>query len=164
MTATPAFDLVSVLREHDLSVATGESLTAGLVSAAIADVPGCSAVHRGGVIAYQAEVKHRLLGVPQEVLQRGVVTAEVATALAIGARQALGADVGIGTTGAAGPESHDGAPPGTAWIAVAIRGEEPRTERVTVSGNRSQVREAVTQRALELAVRALSHRTPPGRE
>ncbi|MEC8503970.1 MAG: CinA family protein, partial [Actinomycetota bacterium] len=134
--------LVQRLRERSWSIATGESLTAGLVSSTIASVPGCSAVFRGAVVAYAPEVKTEVLNVPVELLRQGIVTEEVARALAQGARSRLGATVGIGTTGAAGPDDHDGMPVGTACIAVCSPwGERVRTVRVT--GDRSQVRHAV---------------------
>ncbi|MEC7363054.1 MAG: CinA family protein [Actinomycetota bacterium] len=146
--------LVQRLRERSWSIATGESLTAGLVSSTIASVPGCSAVFRGAVVAYAPEVKTEVLNVPVELLRQGIVTEEVARALAQGARSRLGATVGIGTTGAAGPDDHDGMQVGTACIAVCSPwGERVRTVRVT--GDRSQVRHAVTQAAMEAALEIL---------
>ena len=146
--------LVQRLRERSWSIATGESLTAGLVSSTIASVPGCSVVLRGAVVAYAPEVKTEVLNVPVELLRQGIVTEEVARALAQGARSRLGATVGVGTTGAAGPDDHDGMPVGTACIAVCRPwGERVRTVRVT--GDRSQVRHAVTQAAMEAALEIL---------
>ena len=145
---------VQRLRERSWTIATGESLTAGLVSSTIASVPGCSVVFRGAVVAYAPEVKTEVLNVPVELLRQGIVTEEVARALAQGARSRLGATVGIGTTGAAGPDDHDGMPVGTACIAVCSPwGERVRTVRVT--GDRSQVRHAVTQAAMEAALEIL---------
>ncbi|HBF26706.1 MAG TPA: hypothetical protein DDW61_02860, partial [Actinobacteria bacterium] len=104
--------------------------------------------------AYAPEVKTEVLNVPVELLRQGIVTEEVARALAQGARSRLGATVGIGTTGAAGPDDHDGMPVGTACIAVCSPwGERVRTVRVT--GDRSQVRHAVTQAAMEAALEIL---------
>ena len=146
--------LVQRLGERSWTIATGESLTAGLVSSTIASVPGCSVVFRGAVVAYAPEVKTEVLNVPVELLRQGIVTEEVARALAQGARSRLGATVGIGTTGAAGPDDHDGMPVGTACIAVCSPwGERVRTVRVT--GDRSQVRHAVTQAAMEAALEIL---------
>ena len=146
--------LVQRLWERSWTIATGESLTAGLVSSTIASVPGCSAVFRGTVVAYAPEVKTEVLNVPVELLRQGIVTEEVARALAEGARSRLGATVGIGTTGAAGPDGHDGMPAGTACIAVCSpSGEQVRTLRVT--GDRSQVRHAVTQDAVGAALEIL---------
>ena len=78
--------LVQRLRERSWTIATGESLTAGLVSSTIASVPGCSVVFRGAVVAYAPEVKTEVLNVPVELLRQGIVTEEVARALAEGAR------------------------------------------------------------------------------
>ena len=80
--------VVGLLLDRGLTVATGESLTAGLVAATLADVPGCSAVLRGGVVAYQADVKQSLLDVPDAALDRGLVSRAVAEAMAAGAAAA----------------------------------------------------------------------------
>ena len=122
-----------------LTLATGESLTAGLVSATLAEVPGCSAVLRGGVVAYQPDVKADLLGVPQEALAQGIVSEQVALALAQGAARVLGADIGIGTTGVAGPDPHDGQPVGTVWIAVSAPNDS-RAVRLQLVGQRAEIR------------------------
>jgi len=155
--------ILSMLVDRGWTVATGESITAGLVCAALADVPGASVALRGGIVAYQGEIKHRVLGLPQEVIKAGLVSADVAIGLAVGARQALRADVGIGTTGAAGPSPHDGAEPGTAWVAVALPGGEPRADLVRLTGDRSDVRAGTTHAALALAAEALAE-AGPGRE
>ena len=153
---TDAQRVIAALIERSWSLACGESLTGGLVCSQLASVPGCSAVLRGGVVAYQPEVKEQVLGVPAEVIAQGLVTAEVAAALAHGAARTLGADVGIGTTGAAGPDPHDGAPPGSAWIAVQVPGQPTVTEHIQASGARQEVREQVAQAAIALAARLLS--------
>jgi len=165
MSAVPSVQerILSMLTDRGWTVATGESVTAGQVCAALADVPGASTALRGGIVAYQSEVKHRVLGIPQEVIAAGLVTADVAIGLAVGARQALRADVGIGTTGAAGPSPHDGAEPGTAWVAVALPGGEPRADLVRLTGDRSDVRAGTTHAALALAAEALAE-AGPGRE
>jgi len=111
---------------------------------------------RGGIVAYQPEVKERALGVTPDVLAHGLVSEEVAIALATGARAALGAEIGIGTTGAAGPDPHDGAAPGTAWIAMSVPGGHPWTQELHIEGDRGVVRARVADAALALAVRALT--------
>ena len=104
-----------------VTLATAESLTAGLVAAALADVPGSSAVLQGGVVAYQNRIKEGLLGVDPDLLaSRGAVDPEVARQMAAGARRALGADVGVSTTGVAGPEPHQGRPVGTVMVGLAV--------------------------------------------
>lgn len=152
--------IVTALRSRSWTIATGESLTAGLVASALAEVPGCSDVLRGGVVAYQADVKESLLGVSPIAIERGVVSEQVAVELAHGAARALGARVGVGTTGAAGPDAHGGADPGTAWVAVWLHtgpGEPgiTRSRVIHVSGNRARVREQATQAALEVTLAAL---------
>lgn len=152
--------IVAELRNRNWTIATGESLTAGLVASAIAEVPGCSDVLRGGVVAYQVDVKESVLGVSERAIAQGVVSEQVALELAHGAARALGARVGVGTTGAAGPDAHDGTAPGTAWVGVWIhRGPgEPdmaRSLEIHASGNRAQVRAAVTLAALEQVLAAL---------
>ncbi|MCG7423321.1 nicotinamide-nucleotide amidohydrolase family protein [Micrococcus sp. ACRRV] len=122
--ADPARAAVRALTTAGLTVATAESLTAGLVAARLADVPGASAALQGGVVAYQNHVKAGLLGVDAGLLTaRGAVDAEVARQMACGARRAAGADVGVATTGVAGPEPHQGKPVGTVFVGVAVPAE-----------------------------------------
>jgi nicotinamide-nucleotide amidase len=148
---------VDALRSRGLWVATGESITAGLVAGTLADVPGCSSVLRGGVVAYQPDVKAALLGVRAEELAEGIVSEPVARAMARGAARALGADVGIGTTGVAGPEPHDGTPVGTVWIAVSGAGRE-RARRLELDGDRGAIRRQTVEACLELLVESLAER------
>jgi nicotinamide-nucleotide amidase len=146
--------IVAALRGRGWSIATGESLTAGMVASTLAEVPGCSDVLRGGVIAYQVDVKESVLGVSDRAIAQGVVSEQVALELAHGAARTLGARVGVGTTGAAGPQPHDGAPAGTVWVAVWVHGgpggaDQVRSRQLHASGDRAQVRAAATQSALE---------------
>ncbi len=134
-----------------LTLATGESLTAGLVAATLAEVPGCSAVLRGGVVAYQPDVKADLLGVPQEALAQGIVSEQVALALAQGAARVLGADIGIGTTGVAGPDPHDGQPVGTVWIAVSAP-DDSRAVRLQLVGQRAEIRRQTVMACWQLVL------------
>ena len=151
-----AEDVIAALIERSWSVACGESLTGGLVCAKLASVPGCSAVLRGGVVAYQPGIKEQVLNVPAEVLAGGLVSAPVAAALAQGAARIMSAEVGIGTTGAAGPDPHDGAPPGSAWVAVCLPGQPTVTEHVQARGDRQEIREQVADAAIALAYRLLT--------
>ncbi len=137
--AISASDIVALLVDRGLTIATGESITAGLVAGTLAEVPGCSAVLRGGVVAYQADVKTALLGVSASALDQGIVSRAVAVAMAQGAARVLGADIGIGTTGVAGPESHDGQPVGSVWIAAAGAGGV-RSAHLSLTGDRAQIR------------------------
>lgn len=148
--APVATALVSRLRERGLSVGAAESLTGGLVCAALTDVPGASAVVRGGVVSYAVDVKERALGVPAELLARhGAVSRECAEAMAAGARRVLGADWAVSTTGVAGPEPSEGKQVGTVHVAVA--GEHRSAHRtLSLHGSRSQIREATVTAALQL--------------
>lgn len=111
---------VRYLTEVRATVATAESLTGGLVGAALTAVPGASAAYRGGVVPYATDLKHQLLGVDAALLARvGAVDPDVAAQLADGVRARLGADYGLSTTGVAGPDPQDGHAPGTVWTAVA---------------------------------------------
>ena len=139
---------MSQCRERGLTIATAESLTAGLVAATLAQVPGCSAVLRGGVVAYATDVKGSVLGLPETLLEH-VVSEEVAAALAESAVQLLDADLGIGTTGVAGPDLLDGQPPGTVWIAVHDRRTlRTTTRRLALPGDRQAVRDGTVDAVL----------------
>ncbi|WP_425582949.1 CinA family protein [Zhihengliuella alba] len=145
--------------ERGLTVATAESLTAGLVAAAIADVPGSSAVLRGGVVSYHNEVKAGLLDVPEGLLaERGSVDPEVARRMAVGARRACGADVGVSTTGVAGPAAHDGKPVGTVYIGWADA-EASGVVELDASGTRPEIRRAACEAALAALAERVVKRT-----
>ncbi|EHR50409.1 competence/damage-inducible protein CinA-like protein [Saccharomonospora marina XMU15] len=143
-------DLVAELIRRRWTVATAESLTAGLVCATLTEVPGASAAVRGGLIVYATELKHTLAGVDADLLaERGAVHPEVAAQLAEGARRRCGADWGLGLTGVAGPDPQDGVEPGTVHLAVA--GDGVRTGRtLRVSGAREAVRAAAVAGAVDL--------------
>ena len=149
---TAAEELLSALAERGWTVATAESLTGGLVVAALVDVPGASAHVRGGVVAYATELKAAALGVDEELLATaGPVDAAVAQQMALGARRVLGADVGIATTGVAGPDPQDGHPVGTVFVAVVT----PAAESISVlhlDGSRQHIRTETVRKALEAAL------------
>lgn len=123
----PVYDLtadsanvVALLRQKGLQVATAESCTAGLVSAAITAVSGASDVFACGVAAYSLEIKHSVLGVPRDILDtHGAVSAETAAAMAHGVQTLSGADIGVAVTGVAGPSPSEGKAVGTVHIALA---------------------------------------------
>jgi PncC family amidohydrolase len=151
---------VRLLAERGLHLATAESLTGGLLSAAGTAVPGASPVFRGGVVAYATDLKHALLGVDAELLDRvGAVDPDVAAQMADGVRRRLGADVGLATTGVAGPDPQDGHAPGTVFVGVAT---PHGLQSVDVSlapadvGDRAQVRAHTVQAALRALVAALA--------
>jgi len=138
-----------------LTVAVAESLTAGLVCARIADVPGASAVLRGGVVAYATDLKATLLDVDADLLAaHGPVHGQVAGQMAVGVRRRLGADLGAATTGVAGPLPSDGKAVGTVFVAVAdLAGVVVRG--LVLDGDRAAVRRATTDHILALLVERL---------
>jgi nicotinamide-nucleotide amidase len=174
-----AADLIFALSERGQTVAVAESLTGGMVCAALIEVPGASVAVRGAVVAYATELKHRLLDVDGDLLARnGPVDPEVAAQMALGVRERLGADWGLATTGVAGPDPQDGVPAGRVYLAVAgplvpmlpggspssrkeltdLTGLPPISTRVLaldLGGDRSQVRAASTEQAIGALLTAL---------
>lgn len=152
--------LVARLKELGWTLGIAESLTGGLLAAAVVGVPGASAVLRGGVVAYATDVKQTVLGVDATLLAaHGPVHPRVARQMADGVRRVLGhageaADVGIATTGVAGPVSPDGQPVGTVHLAVSTP-LGSRVESLVLSGNRDEIRAEATTLALRLAFDAL---------
>lgn len=144
--------VASALAARRFSLAVAESLTGGLVAARLVDVPGASTWFRGGVVAYDSSVKHDLLGVPEGP----VVSAGAAAAMAEGVRRVLGADVGLGITGVAGPTEQEGRPPGTVHVGLALPGAEPLTRELRLPGDRPRVRQYSTISALDLLRRELA--------
>lgn len=141
-----------------LTVAAGESLTGGLVTAALTDVPGSSAVLRGGVVAYATPVKASILGVDAALLAAGgAVQAEVATQLARGAARTLGARCGLGTTGVAGPGPSEGHDAGTVYIAACLD-DRTAVRRLQLAGTRPLVRRAAVDAVLALLLGLLEPR------
>jgi nicotinamide-nucleotide amidase len=154
----PAFlaaQIIELLVSRRQTVAAAESLTGGLVVAALTSVPGSSAVVRGGVIAYATSLKTELLGVPASLLAaHGPVDPQVAAGMASGVRSRLGASYGLATTGVAGPGPAGGKPAGTVFVAV----DGPSGTEVSwlaLAGDRPEVRAASVQAVLSLLVRVL---------
>ena len=149
-----ARQVVTALVAAGRTVATAESLTGGLVCAALTDVPGASAVVRGAVVAYATELKAQLLGVDPDLLATGgAVQAEVARQMASGVCRVLGAEVGVATTGVAGPDPQDGRPVGTVFVAVAAEGRVAVRE-LALAGDRGTIRARTVEAALDLLMEA----------
>ena len=149
MTTTPS-QVVAALVGAGRTVATAESLTGGLVCAALTDVPGASAVVRGAVVAYATELKAQVLGVDPDLLATGgAVQAEVARQMATGVCRVLGAQVGVATTGVAGPDPLDGHPVGTVFVAVAAEGRV-QVRELSLAGDRATIRAGTVEAALDL--------------
>ncbi len=149
-------EVVALLAERDASIATAESLTGGALCSALVSVPGASAVVRGGIVAYTAQMKARLLGVDPDLMREaGLVSEDVAVAMARGVRDATGAALGVATTGVAGPDSHDGAPPGRVYVAVSGPAGDVSSRR-DLAGGRADVRAATVEVALTLVLASLA--------
>jgi nicotinamide-nucleotide amidase len=160
-------DVIAALTARRLTVATAESLTGGLLVAVLTEIPGSSAVVRGGLVVYATELKHQLADVDADLLAaRGPVDPQVAAALADGARHRCGASIGVGLTGVAGPDPQDGVPVGTWFCAVSgpldhrddRRGRPQPTVPLTESdrnatsdaARRGRIRAAAVRGALDL--------------
>ncbi|HVR45722.1 MAG TPA: competence/damage-inducible protein A [Candidatus Binatia bacterium] len=154
--ATPASAVLALLRERGRTLAIAESCTGGLVSAALTSVPGASLSFRGGVVAYDNAVKVAQLGVDVETLATaGAVSEEAAREMARGARARLGADVGLSTTGIAGPDGGTPEKPvGLVWI--ALDDGETRAHRMQLRGDRDAIQRRATTAALGILWRDLS--------
>ena len=149
--------VVAELAQRGETLAVAESCTGGLLAGAITDVSGSSAVFRGGVIAYHNDLKVELLGVKEEILENaGAVSEPVAQWMAVGARERLGADYGIGITGIAGPAGGTPEKPvGLVYICVSSRGKDV-VQGFSFDGGRAQVRRAAVVTALQMLGQIIS--------
>lgn len=168
-------NLIELLASRGQTLSTCESLTAGLVAASIADIPGASEVFAGGLVTYSAAAKTALAGVPTELIDaHGTVSPECATAMAEGARRALSTDWAVALTGVAGPDAVEGHPVGVVWLAIAgpegtqvkrvlpegktrwaLREGAPEPEEVC-DGDRNTIRRNVADFAVTELVKLLS--------
>ena len=150
-----ATSVIGSLATRGLTLATAESLTGGGLGAVLTSVPGSSAAYVGGVISYATRVKVDLLEVPLMIVQGdGVVSAACARAMAAGVRRVLTADIGVATTGVAGPDLQEGKPAGTVFVAVAdAQGDAVRA--LHLDGDRAAIRAAASRGGA---------RAPPGQD
>lgn len=147
-----AAEVIGLLAAYRLTAATAESLTGGLLGQVLTEVPGASAVYRGGLITYATDLKQSLAGVDSEVLESaGAVAAETALQMAAGCARACSADWGMATTGVAGPEPQEGHPVGTVFVAVArADGSGRASAELALAGGRQQIREQSVAAVLHL--------------
>lgn len=154
-------EIIATLTARHYTIAVAESLTGGLLAAELVSIPGASVVLNGGIVAYNTELKHTLLGVDAQVLAaHGAVHSDVAMQMAVGVREALAvggepAHVGISTTGVAGPDAQDGQPVGTVFLGFAI-GTEVRFLELALEGSREDIRRASVSESLTELARLLS--------
>lgn len=151
-----AVEAVRLLRARGETVATAESLTGGLLCAALVDVPGASEVVLGGVVAYAPRLKAALLDVdPQHLAVHGTVHAGTAEQMARGTRRATGSSWGVATTGVAGPDPSEGKPVGTVHVGLAGPDGRPSSTALHLHGGRREIRDLTVAAALSLLVARL---------
>ena len=142
--------LIRGLQAQGLTVATCESLTGGMICAALVDVPGASRVVRGGLITYQTDTKSLLAGVDAGLIEtHGVVSAEVARAMAAGARDTLHEDIAVSATGMASPGEIGDPPAGTVFVGLASAAGVQAVE-LHLTGDRQAVRQQTVDAAIKL--------------
>ena len=147
-------DILESLVSRGESLSVAESLTGGGLAQAFTSLPGSSQIFKGSVTAYQSEVKSSLLKLPVELISEfGVVSEEVAAAMAAGVKDLMSSTWAISTTGVAGPGPADGVPAGTVW--VAIDGPISQTLQLELSGTREIVRNATIAGAIAAFARIL---------
>lgn len=150
------------LAEQEQTVAVAESVTGGLLAAALTSTAGASATFRGGLVVYATDLKARLAGVSESVLaEHGAVAAQVALELARGARERLSASWGVGVTGVAGPQPQEGKAVGTVFVSVVGPGTGPgdgieSVSELNLSGDRNMIRVQIVAHAVALLAGAVS--------
>jgi nicotinamide-nucleotide amidase len=150
---SPARWLLRAVGSRGLQVACAESLTGGLVAAEITSVPGASASFRGGVVAYATDVKQAVLGVPQGLLdEHGPVAEQTAAAMAQAVAPLMTADLGLATTGVAGPDPVGQHGAGLAFVAAHLAGGPTLVRRLDLPGDRDAVRRACVEAVLQLGL------------
>lgn len=144
---------VRYLTDNNMTVAAAESCTGGLISEALTEIPGASAVIGLGICSYSAEMKHKILGVSEETIgEFGTVSRQTAAEMACGVRKISGADIGISVTGAAGPQPSEGKVPGTVFIGISDM-DGTKVRQLRLEGlNRGQVRERAACEALRMLI------------
>ena len=151
------YTVVRALREHGLHAAAAESCTGGELEARITDIPGASAVLRGGVVVYTNDAKHLLLGIPRDTLEKyGAVSREVAAELAERVRLKLGAQLGVGITGLAGPDGDGRNPVGTVFVSLSDGTRTWVREKHISNRDRATVRLYACQNVFDMLRRYLA--------
>jgi len=150
-----AAKVIDLLRERRQSISCAESITGGALTAALVSVSGASDVLLGSIVAYSKEIKISQLGLSAELIDdKGLVSKEVAIAMAKGARQRLGSNWAISSTGSAGPTALDGSSPGEIWIAI-LGPDRQESVKYSLNGARQEVISGAVESALTLLERIL---------
>lgn len=147
-----ASNAIALLQARGLTVGTCESLTGGMICAALVDVPGASRVVRGGLITYQTDTKTLLADVDAALIEaHGVVSGEVARAMAAGARTRLGVDIAVSATGMASPGDENDPPAGTVLVGVASA-KGVRAIALHLTGTRAEIRQQTVEQAIQTII------------
>jgi nicotinamide-nucleotide amidase len=150
-----ASSLIKKLQENNLTIAVAESLTGGLVAASLTEIPGASKVFKGSITAYADEIKQNVLNVNKEtILKFTSISEQVALEMAINVRTIMKSDIGISTTGVAGPEKSAGFAPGLVFVAISI-GDHNMCQKLELTGDRSKIRNQTVQEILQLTLSRL---------
>ena len=150
-----ASSLIKKLQENNLTIAVAESLTGGLVAASLTEIPGASKVFKGSITAYADEIKQNVLNVNKEtILKFTSISEQVALEMAINVRTIMKSDIGISTTGVAGPEKSAGFAPGLVFVAISI-GDHNMCQKLEITGDRSKIRNQTVQELLQLTLSRL---------
>ncbi|KQL35576.1 competence/damage-inducible protein A [Psychrobacillus sp. FJAT-21963] len=151
-----ASKLQEILVENQLTISAAESMTAGLFQSEIAAVKGMGAVLVGGMITYTESIKVDQLGVDQQIIDSfGVVSRECAEAMANCIKEKFNTNIGVGITGAAGPDAHGGQPAGTVWIGIALNDMAPVSYKLSLSGMRNTNRLRAVKFTIHYLIRLL---------
>lgn len=138
--------LVSLCKERQVTIASCESLTAGLFSSTIASVPGASQILKGAIVTYATEVKKNIVHVPEKLIEKyGVISKQCARMMALNSQRLLDVDYCVSFTGNAGPDAWEGKPAGRVYCAIATRNGAVYDFKFQIDRERNEVREQVVQ-------------------
>jgi len=150
-----ANELIQKLSQQHLTISVAESLTGGLVAASLTQIPGASAVFKGGIIAYGDEIKQQVLKVdPALITKFTSISDPVAQSMATNVREIMNTDIGIATTGVAGPDKSDGFAPGIVFVAISI-GDHKICQKLELVGDRTQIRDQSVNEIFKLTLSQL---------
>ncbi len=150
-----AYELIQKLGQRHLTISVAESLTGGLVAASLTQIPGASAVFKGGIIAYGDEIKQQVLKVDPALITKFTSISEpVAQSMATNIREIMNTDIGIATTGVAGPDKSDGFAPGIVFVAISI-GDHKICQKLELVGDRTQIRDQSVNEIFKLTLSQL---------
>jgi nicotinamide-nucleotide amidase len=156
MTTSLSTTIVESLKSTGETLSIAESLTGGALTSEIVSVPGASHILKGSIVAYSVEIKVHELSVSQDIIDKvGVVSEEVALAMADGVKARMNSTWSIASTGVAGPGPHHGIPAGTVWLAI-VGPDTRETVKLALEGDRERVRRGAVESALGVFARILA--------